>query len=118
MNQRVLKRLYDALDSAEAVGTFIAGRSLSEYLSKRSLRSMVERELEKTGEALLVARGQEPDLVNLLPDLHRIVGLRHRIVHGYDELNDEQVWYIAANEAPILVSALRKILNEFGDIPV
>lgn len=118
MNQRVLKRLFDALDCAAAVGEIVAGKSLQDYLNDRSTRSAVERELEKVGEALLVARRIEPQLIDLLPDLHRVIGLRHRIVHGYDDLNDEQVWYIALHEAPELVLALQKILHNFGDIPV
>ncbi len=54
MNLRVLKRLHDALDSAEAVASFIAGKTQQDYLSYRLLRSAVERELEKAGEALFV----------------------------------------------------------------
>lgn len=118
MNQRVLKRLYDALDSAEAVGGFIAGKSLADYLQNRLLRSGVERELEKAGEALVSARSLEPDLAIRLPELHRIIGLRHRIVHDYDDLNDEQIWSIAVEATPELVARLRQILNENGDIEV
>src|SRR5688572_11889198 len=116
MNQRVLKRLYDALDCAEAVGSLVDGKSVDDYLRERWLRSAVERELEKVGEALFVARGEEPQIVHKLPEIHQIIGLRHRIVHGYDRLNDAQIWSIAVEATPRLVDELRTILNDEGDI--
>lgn len=118
MNQLVLKRLYDAFASVDAVRDLIAGISLEEYLQNRMLRSAGERELMKAGEALHVARSLDRELEKMLPDLHRVIGLRLRIVHGYDDLVDSQIWSIALDEAPMLADELRGLLNEFGDFPV
>jgi uncharacterized protein with HEPN domain len=118
MNQRTLKRLFDALDSAEAALELVQGKTLADYHQLRWLRSAVERELEKTGEALFVARRDVPEIVERVGELHQIIGLRHRIVHGYDKLNNDQVWSIAVEAIPRLIDDLRGILNQEGDIPV
>ena len=53
------------------------------------LRSAVERQFEIIGEALNQAEIEQPDLTMLIPDLRRIVGLRNRIIHGYDSVDDQ-----------------------------
>ena len=118
INQRILKRLYDALDCAGEVGGFIAGRTLDEYFQDRYLRSAVEREPEKTGEALVSVRNLEPGLLDQIPGLNLVIGLRYQIVHQYDELDDARIWSIAEDEAPKPVLALKQLLNEIGDIEV
>ncbi len=36
-----------------------------------------------------------------------IVGMRHRIVHDYDNLNDDVIWSTATEDLPPLLAALR-----------
>lgn len=43
--------LWDMLDAAKAITTFISGRSYEDYLNDRMLRGAVERHLEIIGEA-------------------------------------------------------------------
>jgi uncharacterized protein with HEPN domain len=42
---------------------------------------------------------------------HKIQGLRHKIVHDYDTLDDETIHHIAVDYVPPLVEQLRKILE-------
>jgi uncharacterized protein with HEPN domain len=109
---------WTARRQSEAVGRYIANRSLTDYVDDNYFRHAVERRLEKVGEALVSVRNEEPDIVSLIPDIHRIIGLRNRIVHQYDELNEEQMWFIAVEDAPRIASSLREIVNTHGDMTV
>ena len=67
--------LWDMLDAARAVESFVAGRSLQTYLGDRLLRGGVERHLEIIGEA---ARRVSPAFKAVHPEIPwpSIVGLR------------------------------------------
>jgi uncharacterized protein with HEPN domain len=44
-------------------------------------------------------------------DLRRIVGLRNRIIHGYDTVDDEILWRLLHDELPRLVQQLEAALK-------
>lgn len=35
-----------------------------------------------------------------------VVGMRNRLVHGYDEIDFDVVWKVAMDEAPVLIAAI------------
>lgn len=115
MNPNVLKRLHDALESARYVALFMEGTDLASYCANPMLRSAVERQLEIVGEALGHARVEFPDLEWHIPDLNKIIGLRHRLAHGYGDIDHEIIWSIAIEEIPGLTDRLEGILREMGD---
>jgi uncharacterized protein with HEPN domain len=39
-------------------------------------------------------------------DWKQMVGMRHRLVHGYDQINLDIVWKVASDEAAVLIAAL------------
>jgi uncharacterized protein with HEPN domain len=47
------------------------------------------------------------------PDVpwQQIVGMRHRLIHGYDSIDLEIVWQTIQVDLPPLVSALQRILD-------
>ncbi len=48
-------------------------------------------------------------LRNSIPEIRRIVGMRNRIIHGYDSVDDEIVWDAVQHHVPALRSALQRI---------
>jgi uncharacterized protein with HEPN domain len=95
--------VHDAAAAAEAVRSFVAGRSLDDYRGDLMLRSAVERQFEILGEALGRALKAEPELQRRLPALRGAIDFRNVIAHEYDRLADATVWDIACNElAPLL----------------
>jgi uncharacterized protein with HEPN domain len=40
-----------------------------------------------------------------------IIGLRHRLVHAYDQINLDIIWDILANDPPPLIAALDALLS-------
>jgi len=92
MSDRVAQRLRDALDACGHIGVFIAGKTFQDYEEEYGLRLQIERLLEIVGEALNRAQREEPALADGIPELRKIVGMRNRIIHGYDAVDDELAW--------------------------
>ena len=106
--------LYDVLSAADAIASFIHGRSAADYRKDLLLRSAVERQFEVLGEALGRALRTEPLLQERLPAARRAVDFRNVIAHGYDVLSAATVWDIARNELPALAHDVRAELERRG----
>jgi len=68
------------------------------------------------GEAARRALDEDPPLRTRLPDLAYAVGLRNRLVHGYDSVDDEIVFDTARSDLPGLVRDLGELLPQ-ADVP-
>ncbi|MGB8214698.1 MAG: DUF86 domain-containing protein [Anaerolineales bacterium] len=77
---------------------------------KLMLCSAVERQFEIIGEALHQAEVDDPAMAGRLPELRRIVGMRNRILHGYDSVDDELLWRTIQQNISPLRNHLEQIL--------
>ena len=91
MPPEVTKRLLEAHAACVAISHFVAGTDAAGFAASALIRSAVERQFEIIGEALGRAAREEPALTDLLPEIPRIVGLRNRLIHGYDSVDDQIV---------------------------
>ena len=112
MNEAVRKRLLDAVGACDAITEFLAGKVFAAYETDRLLRSAVERQFEIVGEAIGRAAHEEEALFSRLPELRKIVGLRNRLIHGYDSVDDEILWDIVQTKLPALRTELGALLGE------
>ena len=55
------------------------------------MRSAVERQLEILGEACSRLEKLDALMVQTIPDIRLAIGLRNRIIHGYDAVDDAVV---------------------------
>lgn len=85
---------------ATARSLLVTPTPLETYLEGGPVAWATERQLELAGEALGKLRGAAPELAERIPNIHRIVGMRNVLVHGYLVLNDEVVWLFALGDAP------------------
>jgi uncharacterized protein with HEPN domain len=106
------RRLHDALRSCRAIERYTAGFDLAAYESDDLVRDAVERRLGIIGEALHRAASLEPGLAEQIPELRQIVGLRNRVIHGYDDVNAEIVWNVVQHRLPSLQTRLVQLLGE------
>lgn len=109
------KRLLDALTACRAIQSFVAERTFDEYAQNLMMRSAVERQFEIIGESLNQAEKENADLELLVPDARRIVGLRNRIIHGYDSVDDELLWQTVQTHIAPLAGLLEKLLSSDND---
>lgn len=112
MMNETRQRLLDAMRSCQAIGRYTAGLDLAAYQRDDMVRDAVERRLGVIGEALQRAQLVEPTLGNLVPELRQVVGLRNRVVHGYDAIDDEIIWDVIEIKLPQLQIRLAALLED------
>jgi uncharacterized protein with HEPN domain len=111
MKNEAKKRLRDIADCCAAAGRFAAGKNFSDYLADDMFRSAVERKLGIIGEAFAKLEEADPALTENFPELRKIIGMRNRIVHGYDSVDEELVWDVVQNRLPALQQKVEALLK-------
>ena len=101
--------LWDMLDAARAVQSFIASRSFLDYESDRMLRGAVERHIEIIGEAAnRISRGfraAHPEI-----PWRQIIAQRNVLTHEYGEIDDALIWRVVNARIPELIGQLEQIM--------
>jgi uncharacterized protein with HEPN domain len=115
MNDETKRRLLDALEACRAIQKFSAGTDYRSFVSNELLRAALERKFEILGEALNRAEQSDPELSERLPELRRIIGMRNRIIHGYDAVDEEILWDAVEFKVPTLSEQISAILGEAGE---
>jgi uncharacterized protein with HEPN domain len=110
MQPEVEKRILDALAACERIEEFTAGLDYNGFSSSALVRSAVERQFEIIEEALNKASSLDSTLSRQVPEIPRIVGLRNRLIHGYDAVDDQLVWDIVQTKIGRLRLALAAVL--------
>lgn len=110
MADRRPKLLFDAITAMQAAQEFVAGLDLSAYRADRLRRSAVERQLEILGEAAARLLKEDPALAEQVPALRLAIGMRNRIIHGYDGVDDETVFRTVEGHLPGLLLHLQQQL--------
>jgi len=101
--------LWDMLDAAEAIKSFISGCSYQDYLKDRMLRGAVERHLEIIGEAAGRISREFRNEHGEIP-WQRIIGLRNVLIHEYGDIEDILVWEVASLHIPDLIGKLERLI--------
>jgi len=111
MTTEVRKRLHDIRLAAEAIGRFTAGKFIDQFKSDEILQAALERKLAIIGEAFVHLREEDAATAELFPDLRKIVGMRNRLIHGYDQLDLDIVWDTVINHVPKLLEQVEAALK-------
>lgn len=117
MPHRPEKLLQDAVDAAEAIRSFLAGKTLDDFRRDLLLRSGVERQFEIIGEALTRLGRTAPTIAQMVSDFPKIVAFRSIIAHGYDVLDPSIVWDVGQNDLPKLLSRVQALLADLEGHP-
>ncbi len=102
-------RLRHMLDHAREVLAMVDGRSRSDLDTDRQLNLALVRLLEIVGEA---ANRVSPDTRahhTAIP-WQDIIGLRNRLIHGYDQVDFEILWLIIRQDLVSLCEELERIV--------
>ncbi|MGD9714068.1 MAG: DUF86 domain-containing protein [Thermomicrobiales bacterium] len=117
MHQRTAQSLLDIVDACNEIDAILDGISLEEYRGTRVLQLSTERLFITIAEALKRVDENDPDVASTVTDRRNIIGMRNRIVHGYDTIELETVWTAAVRHAPILRQEVLAILGSHPDEP-
>jgi uncharacterized protein with HEPN domain len=99
------------LKAGEEIQGLVADATLDDYQSSRILQLAVERCLITMGEAATVVLRDTPELTEQFPERSEIKGLRNRVVHDYDNINDVIVWGSVRSVLPELLVRLRAFVD-------
>jgi uncharacterized protein with HEPN domain len=103
--------LRQMLDYAQRAQAMMAGRQRADLDSDVVLQLALTRAVEVIGEA--ASRVSEP-YRSKHPEIpwRDIVGMRNRLIHGYDTVDVNLLWGTVATELPPLIVTLERILQE------
>ena len=108
MDRSLKKYLFDIETAINTIDEYIGSPKIFEnYEKNRQLQQAVERNLEIIGEATKRILDIEPDIK--ISNARRIVGARNRIIHGYDDIDNAEIWSIIINSLPILKAEIEQI---------
>ena len=111
MEIEILKYLHDIKVSIESINSYLGGnRNFSEYQNNKMLRRAVEREFEIIGEAMKMLVNIDENIP--ITSKQQIIGMRNRVIHGYDKIDDEIVWGTIVRHLPALLIEVSKLLEK------
>ncbi len=109
MNDGIRKYLFDIKESIESIENYLGeDRDFNNYMNNKMLRRAVEREFEIIGEAM--NRIDKIDSAINITSKNQIISMRNRVIHGYDNIDDEIIWGTILRHLPILKKEINDLL--------
>lgn len=102
--------LWDAATAVRRIQGFVAAKSWDDYSNDLLLRSGVERQFEIAGEAMNRLRRVDPETADLVPNVHKLIGMRNILIHGYAQVNNLTVWRTATQHLDEVLSVVEALL--------
>ena len=96
------------LTHAQEATTLASGKTRADLDSDRLLNLALVRLLEIIGEAANRIPAEEQRRYPQIP-WAQIVGLRNRLIHGYDSVDYDILWQIVTHDVPSLIAVLETI---------
>jgi uncharacterized protein with HEPN domain len=112
VNDRV--RLQHMLDAAREGMGFIRGRKREDLDIDAMLRRALKDCIQEIGEAAARMTEDGRERAPSLP-WRQIVGMRHRIVHVYYDIDADALWEVAVRDLPVLERELQAALANWPE---
>ena len=110
MNDETRKSLFDILQAAEEIESFVREMDFKAYQNSSVTQRAVERDFEIIGEALNRIKNTDGELLEKVSEHYRIIGFRNILIHGYDIVDEAIVWDAVTKHLPILIGEIKEIL--------
>ncbi len=109
MDRASLKLLWDILEHAREIETMTQDVSYEQFVRDRKLVLAVERCFEIVGNAVAQLDKIRTDVS--ITDKAKIIGLRNKLAHSYDEIEQVNIWSTIKKNLPLLISEVEAMLN-------
>ena len=101
MNNRYYQALFTIVECITNVESYLGiDIKFEDYENSHLLQDAIERNLEIIGEAIKRLIVIKPDIE--ITDVKKIINTRNKISHGYDIIENKQIWNIVKYHLPIL----------------
>ena len=114
MRHDIRKSVWDAMEACQAIQEFSAGHTLETYLVNLRDRRAIEREFGILGEAFKRIEDVDPSFRSRFSEMGDAIGMRNRLAHGYDQVDDATVFDVVKTNVPPLLEKLEAWLRENG----
>lgn len=108
MRRDDIVRLRHMLDSAREIQGFARGRTRDDLDGDRQLVLALVKDVEIIGEAAYQVSLATRELIPSIP-WDDIIGMRHRLVHAYFDINLDVLWRTVVGDLPPLIAALEHV---------
>jgi uncharacterized protein with HEPN domain len=110
MEQHELVRINHILDAVIEIVDFTNNRTRSDLEKDRMLVLALTRLSEIMGEA---ANGVSGSIQRDHPEVpwRQIISLRHRLIHGYFDIENDIIWHTVTHDVPPLIGPLKEIIR-------
>jgi uncharacterized protein with HEPN domain len=106
-----LVRFRHMLEHAREAVSLIAGKGRADLRRERMLELALVRLIEIVGEAATRV-GPEGQARHSSIPWRQVIGMRNRLVHGYDKVDLDVLWDTVEEELPPLIEELERIVAE------
>jgi uncharacterized protein with HEPN domain len=102
--------ILDALIFAQRILEFTSGLDEEMFANDLKTQAAVLYEISVLGEAM---RRISPEFQQQYPEIPygKIIGMRNKLVHDYEEINLKLVWSVIQREIPELIAKLKTIFS-------
>jgi uncharacterized protein with HEPN domain len=110
---QILKYLFDVESSINAIDFHLSHkREYKIYIENLTIQRAVERELEIIREAINKLLKIESTIEISYARL--IIDLRNKIIHSYDNINNDVIWKIINKDIPVLKDEIIFLTDKFS----
>jgi uncharacterized protein with HEPN domain len=109
MHPHDLIRIRHMLDAASDALIFAADRQRTDLDNDRQLLLSIVKSIEIIGEAASKVSVSTREAQPHIP-WHAIITMRHRLVHGYFDIDHEVVWQTLLSDLPTLLRQLEQVM--------
>jgi uncharacterized protein with HEPN domain len=102
--------LTDILNAAKLAQDFVDGIDWETFASDLMRQAAVTRQIEIIGEA---SRRISTESRMTMPDIpwHKMIGMRNRLIHEYEDVDIEAIWETIQIALPELIVVIEEIMN-------
>ena len=97
------------IDAAREAMSFVQGRTRTDLSSDRMLVLSLVKAIEIAGETAYQITETTRDELQAVP-WDDIIGMRHRLVHAYFDINLDVLWKTVQDDLPILIALIEPLV--------
>lgn len=102
-------RLRHMLDAAREAQSFMVGRKRGDLDKDRMLVLALVKSVEIIGEAAFMMSETTKEMSPAIPWVD-IIGMRHRLVHAYFDINLDILWRTVEHDLPTLIAQIESLV--------